>query len=422
MRAVARMLQKVGVAVNSVPVPGPPYCSTFHQSKPRGTANNLPSLRFCSYIRCSHMPQPLRYSDKIQAARGGIHPGSSPSVVNIRGTARPECTGLHALSGNAAEVVEPHSAKQEMIYLPNKIWQEGTYRKPRQAGIRQKVVTSFFRLPAVFYCSLVTGLALLFQFIDQPAFTWVFLLSGFFTVGLSHGALDHITEQKVRTRTGLALFILRYVGKAGALGVVWFWLPDVVLLSFILFSAWHFGQGDFQEWKYGYGFLSFGWGLCVLGMLLSFHLPETREVLALIPHLQVDTALASLNAATILYWQVGFSLLGLALAWHQRSLLMTLSLMNLLLLGYLPLIVSFGIYFVFQHSLHGWKHLKTEVGLSSKTMWTKALPFSLAGAVVIIFFVVGSDSPDWGLFFMLLACISMPHVLCMDSFYRVRKV
>jgi hypothetical protein len=56
-------------------------------------------------------------------------------------------------------------------------------------------------------------------------------------------------------------------------------------------------------------------------------------------------------------------------------------LLFLLLLGIkTPLILAFGLYFIFQHSLNAWGHLKHGLNLKMDgfTLYKKALPFTLS--------------------------------------------
>jgi hypothetical protein len=71
-------------------------------------------------------------------------------------------------------------------------------------------------------------------------------------------------------------------------------VPDVALLVFIAFSAWHFGQADFKQWNLKQGFISFIWGLIVLATILLFHLDETIGVLEQIQGLQIHYLLKNI--------------------------------------------------------------------------------------------------------------------------------
>ena len=51
--------------------------------------------------------------------------------------------------------------------------------------------------------------------------------------------------------------------------------------------------------------------------------------------------------------------------------------------GYL-MAVAFGIYFIGQHSLTGWRHIKNHIGWSHKQLWLHALPFHFGAWLLLL--------------------------------------
>lgn len=246
---------------------------------------------------------------------------------------------------------------------------------------------------------------------------YLFLVIGFFTVGLSHGAVDHIINEKNSDYKQLLLFSIKYIGKGALLGVVWLLLPDLALALFLAFSAWHFGQADLREWNIKHRLSPFLWGGLVLLTILSFHLAETLAVLESIDGLQMHRAFIGLAERKLLIGQAVITLCAILLAAFHQSKQMLITLCYLLLSSFLPLMVSFGLYFVLQHSLHGWRHLKSGLKINSYHLWLKSLPFSIGGAIIISAFVLADSASYISLFFILLSCMSMPHVVSMHHFY-----
>ena len=104
---------------------------------------------------------------------------------------------------------------------------------------------------------------------------------------------------------------------------------------------------------------------------------------------------------------------------------MVLTILWLVLSAFLPLILAFGLYFIGQHSLTGWQHLKSHLKMSDRAIWLRALPFHAgAWALLLSFFLLDSRPAQpggesiWGLFFIFIACISLPHTLAMNTMYR----
>ncbi len=268
-----------------------------------------------------------------------------------------------------------------------------------------------------YFAFIITIVSILAYTLGLKEILWSFLGIGFLSVGLSHGAIDYLTDQTINNRKQFIKFIASYLLKGAFLGLIWIVLPDLALVVFIAFSAWHFGQADFKEWKYKQGFNSFTWGLIVLITILIYHHDETIVILGHIKGLQIHHVFSDLSANQLLIGKLSITLFSVLFAAYHKSKLMLLTVCYLLLSTMLPLIASFGIYFVMQHSVHGWRHLKKDLKTNSFTLWKKALPFSLGGALIISIFMLVNNKDYMGVFFILLSCISMPHIFSMHNFY-----
>ncbi len=277
-------------------------------------------------------------------------------------------------------------------------------------------------LPILILPFFFTILFLILNYLKSESISWLLLGIGFFTVGLSHGALDHITQKANINAKEYTYFIVNYLIKSALIGSVWLVFPSLALIIFILYSAWHFGQADYQEWKLKYGLQSFLWGLISLLIILLFHFDELDLFLLQIPDLQAVNTINHISHNQLFMYQIGIVILGLILALLNKSKLMALTLIYLMLSSMLPLLLSFGIYFVGQHSMHGWKHLKHGLNETLPNLLIKALPFTLGGIIVILFFMLYFSVNYIGVFFIVLSCLSMPHVLSMNYFYSKNKV
>ncbi|GAB4404901.1 MAG: hypothetical protein OHK0039_05470 [Bacteroidia bacterium] len=110
----------------------------------------------------------------------------------------------------------------------------------------------------------------------------------------------------------------------------------------------------------------------------------------------------------------------------MRSLPFLLSVLLLALSARLPLLVAFGLYFVGQHSISGWSHIKAQLQVSDRALFVKALPFHAGAWLLLGLFFAAYGLPDgseaWqegaAYFFMFLSCLSFPHVWAMHRFYR----
>jgi len=280
------------------------------------------------------------------------------------------------------------------------------------------IIQETFRLPIITLPIAFTLITILLSWYNIEFISWVVLALGFLTVGLAHGALDHLTSQKILNSKELFYFVIGYLSKAVLFALVWWLSSDTGLVIFILFSAWHFGQADFKEWRFKEGSSSFFWGLVVLMMILFFHGEEFINILQQIPNLSY-LSVDKMSEKLFLGLQILTISGGLFLAMIYKSKYILLTLIYLLLASMLPLLMAFGIYFVGQHSISGWKHLSVGLRKGSSTMWVNSLPFTLGGAFIIFYFLWFAAGNYIGIFFIILSCLSLPHVFSMHNFYRL---
>ena len=272
-------------------------------------------------------------------------------------------------------------------------------------------------LPLLFMC--------LYAFLGQDQFTVnqgffssfdvYVLVSGLLLVGIPHGALDHLTEGLFAEKKVTFKFIFSYLGLMLPIFLVWYIFPTAGLLIFLIYSAWHFGQTDVKNWGFSNSLLAFGWGVSLLAFLFGTHFNEFNYILSIIgvqPLPMVNDI--DVWSYALLLWPTVVALV--YKKWNWLSLIVFL-----LFAQNVGLLVAFGLYFIFHHSLTGWNNLKTNLKWSHLKMYTQALPFNL-GAIFLywLLFVKLENTLEVNaaLFLVFLSCVSFPHVICMSKFYQ----
>ena len=260
----------------------------------------------------------------------------------------------------------------------------------------------------------------LFNFVQITMFTM-----GMFLVGIPHGAVDHLLETgnfKSRIKLG---FVIKYIGLALFNLVIWIFFPTVALLFFIGYSAWHFGQNDWREWQPNTinSLKNYIWGIFIFGIILCGHITETNTIL---DNMNVFKIPLSDNEGKIASTLIVF----VAIVWavFEKRWRMIFSSLMLLVSIELPLISSFGLYFIGQHSLNGWSHLKQGMSVDNKSLYLKALPFTIGALVLFAAFIYlfkNNYLSEFNeslitIFFVFISCISFPHVMVMNRFYNLR--
>jgi lycopene beta-cyclase len=262
-----------------------------------------------------------------------------------------------------------------------------------------------------FYMSCIL---LVFQYFQLGMLSNIIMIVGLLSIGLPHGALDHLYSVSNQRRIPWR-FISVYLGLGLLLLVVWHFLPYLALFLFLTYTAWHFGQADFEIWKMGSGLKSFFWGLIVLALILGSHWTETSQILIemgiSLPQSKDFLGSFSENSTWVLLFLV---LLSLPIQIDSR---VKETLFYLSIGAWLPLLPAFACYFVFQHSLHGWQHLREKMKLSHRSMWLQALPFTVGALVLFGTYLYLIQEPNWGQVFIFLSALSFPHVYYMHKSY-----
>ncbi len=241
---------------------------------------------------------------------------------------------------------------------------------------------------------------------------------GLFLVGIPHGAMDHKTGLFSNNKKINLSFIFKYLGVMFMAYLVWLISPTVALVTFILYSAWHFGETDIQEWKMNSRFIGFIWGLLMFSALFFSHVSELNVILKALSVQQLPLELPWLG---LFLWSLIISFL---LARLHQSLPWLLLTCFLALSYWMPLVMAFAIYFVFHHSWSGWKHLRTSFKVSNWSLFKTSLPFNLGAFVLfVVLFLNTRMGWDYNIaqIFIFISCISLPHILSMSYFYKKLK-
>lgn len=239
--------------------------------------------------------------------------------------------------------------------------------------------------------------------------SWSVLGLGMLWRGIPHGALD--AHYLRRTGERIVPFILRYVAIMAMVGVLWWWLPGLSLMLFILISMWHFGQTDLREWRMDHPMANLLWGLALFAILLGFHPQETTGI--------ISFWIEGWMLPTWIGWTgVG---LGLATAMIFRVRQAVWWTIILGFTAFTDLITAFLIYFILRHSLVGWSHLRLQTAQTSARLFKQALAYTLGALVVILALLLTVDRSNQAFIpmaFVGLSLVSTPHVIFMSRWYR----
>jgi Brp/Blh family beta-carotene 15,15'-monooxygenase len=266
--------------------------------------------------------------------------------------------------------------------------------------------------------SLVYGLILFMWGPIDPKIEWIFVGILMFILGIPHGAGDHLIVQKRNEMLGLPFslvrFIISYLGVMGIYALLWYFLPNLAFILFILISVFHFGDMEEKEISKD-SIMLIGRKIClgmgILGWILYFHYQEVRGIMGdVVGNLPVEVP----NYLPFLFG--GCVMLGFRRSEVQRFIN---TLLTLIIGCFIPILPAFVCYFAGCHAVYSLRDMSAHLGLSMKSLLGKLLPFScLAFIIGFLYLKLGGSSQVIFQGFVFLSLLTLPHFWLMHQLVK----
>jgi len=300
---------------------------------------------------------------------------------------------------------------------------------------------------------LITSILLFVVFAFQEKFTIlkdiqtnsvtnVICLFLILTIGISHGALDHLKGQKIlkvlKIKNSL-LFYIAYILLGSLIIILWFLFPTFTLVIFLIVACFHFGKEDteflFKEKKSWHNLIFLLKGLIIIVAPLITHNEETWKIfLALGADILFLTRFIEVGSSGIP--DALSNLLYLTCFGHLAVLFILVDSgednnKNIFLLDFIPIVllnsaftplIAFTLYFCF---IHSFKHSVSLINkldnknfrAGTKKFIKKAAPLTivtgiifLVGLAILTNYYVLNDA-ILKVIFIGLASLTFPHIL-----------
>ena len=249
------------------------------------------------------------------------------------------------------------------------------------------------------------------------------------SLGISHGALDHIKGKKllrILNFKSTMIFYIFYV--LIGLTIILFWLlfPKILLFVFLIVASFHFGKEDseFINYKPNQDLIYFFKGSLVITAPLLFHRNETLEIFN---NLNFDISQSQLISNEFLCFFVIISFFANVLISLNKQIdiksLLIMDFISILLLNYfLSPIMAFTVYFCFLHSIRHSFKLSNELNRNDfikgfKEFIIKAIPLTILTSILFLMSLLYLkdyyllDSAISKVIFIGLASLTFPHIL-----------
>lgn len=270
------------------------------------------------------------------------------------------------------------------------------------------------------------------------------IIAGFFlifTFGILHGANDLLLVKKINVEklSSSKLKILGYYAAVVLTGLILFYVvPQLALLLFIIVSGYHFGEQQWQNLQLYFPkwlviLFQFFYGFVILFLLFIFHTIEVQNIIMSITYFSVP-----IPYFMLLLKVSGIIFIGLSAYFYWKSekirSKILLEFFYVILFAIIfrssSLIWGFAIYHVLWHSipstidqikfLNGSFSIKYFIAYcrSAGIYWLISIT-----AITLIYFTLQEEQLFIALFFSFLAAITFPHaVVITKMFHRKKKV
>lgn len=292
------------------------------------------------------------------------------------------------------------------------------------------------------YSNIVIVASFFGLWMDSFLSTKIQIILGFFlifTFGILHGANDLLLIQNIKTvkQSNSWFKILGYYVVVVLTGVLLFYtIPQVALLLFILVSAYHFGEQQWQDLlealpKWFQMAFQFLYGFIILQLLFVFHSDEVQSIIVNIANINIPSqyfvlllqisSITFIGLSTYLYWKSEKTRKKLLLEFFYLVLFAILFKSSSLIWG-------FAIYFVLWHSIPSIidqiKFLNGSFSLKYFIAYCKAAGIywliSIIG-ITLIYYICKEEQLFNALFFSFLAAITFPHAVVITNMFGTKQ-
>ena len=261
---------------------------------------------------------------------------------------------------------------------------------------------------------------------DHAAFSifsqLVILTGAVMLAGLPHGALDPLVANYLMGASSFrrrSLFYLNYLLKAGIAFMFWLWQPEIMLLLFLVFSAWHFSDDWRETLPRAY---QIGVGISMVVLPIFFRPLDTA---LLFSYLGADWPEPMIRSVSFLPGIFCCVIMFLAIAYTTRNRpWASVELLSLFGLAALtsPLIF-FSVYFCLLHSPRHIIKVVKVLKISARKALLYAIVFTFLAVVVALFALasrveIASASGLTQAVFIGLFCLTVPHMFLIHRFQR----
>lgn len=230
-------------------------------------------------------------------------------------------------------------------------------------------------------------------------------------LGIPHGSLDlHLISTRNQRLRELVIYI---IGISFVLGL-WLAWPSIVLMLFLLNSAWHFGDCDLRTEHKLKPVLALVYGVSILTVLIDPRDPTIIGIITMLIGHTIDASVVS-HDGTIRVLASAL-VIGIPLIGHNRAPYQSVfaGLLIVAVSTVAPSLIAFTWYFVIVHSWTSMDRMRFHIDTKHPWTWRKLL-VAAAPLSLLTYFAIAvstmliSNTDTLSLLFIALSALTLPH-------------
>ena len=270
-----------------------------------------------------------------------------------------------------------------------------------------------------------TILCLIISFSTGEVFQNLLIFSGILTFGIIHGANDLLLLKKNLNNKKITMISLffPYIIMVSFFGIFFYFFPSFALAFFVLFSSYHFGEQQWtmfnQKKENKLWCFYFSYGLFLFSLLFWINSNSVIDIILDITGSYVNSVYLDYLLGLSIFGLLFFGILNYKFLLPQLVSQLVLLILLFLLFFNSNLIWSFGVYFVFWHSIPSiFEQSNFIFGSSDIKSFGSYLRhaffywiLSLIGLFILYYFLKNHQNLLLSIFFSFLAAITFPHTV-----------
>lgn len=263
-------------------------------------------------------------------------------------------------------------------------------------------------------------------------------------LGIPHGAIDNLLYLHEK-RISHSRFFLVYTLCIGVNLAIWYFFAAFAFATFILISAYHFGQSQLDSYFKGrsrlFHLLYCCWGMFMLLGLMSLNRTSLLNLIEASSGFEnLAIFLSNPLLLQLIFYTLGTCLIALMVYQYAtgriklHDLLMEWLIMGMLFLSFhlFDPLIGFSMYFIILHAfrvMHDEFYFLKQSGIivDFHGFIVKILPLTLVSFLGILMVILGIDlgwvKVSYGYsILVIIAALTVPHVYVMNIFYEIKQL